>query len=1324
MAASSSISSMGEAYVLPSTNSSKPYQYLVEIIGLDHNYCRPWSEREKIPHVRPAKNLFSPQSENETERQAEESKKSEEKKSKPENEIIDVDTVDEAPLHGPAAVSMQYDVMKSKIVMSECEKYVSSASSKRTPDTWEELICRTGWTTQQNVLFDKILKIVSAYRLSWLTYQGSTNEPILRRVAVDKATKRVRQILSRIEWDTKLTTWLHSSMVDGLSIPLLACYLDIIQTLRSKVPTLVDKMVAGGTTNRRVSAGTTDNLTALLKRPWDATVALTSFQRPRKITGTPLLLIVPGGPTTGATGNSTKRSRFWHHHLSHFGKVIPVTMHLSNSGRGVSIGQCLDHMIGAVQAKVLELKNHFPNRPVVLIGWATGALVSFQVSLKESVCAVVCLGFPLLGVDGMRGGAGDSFLDSKAPTMFVFGSLSTSCSLPDIEEFRTKLLADTSLLVIGGADDQLRLTSAKKKKEGVTQSVVDRRIMDDIGEFLNQAVSSMNDDSHPRLDYFDFDDVENRRKKPKSEYRKRPAGADTGSATAPKKPRGRTPKANNGEGNVPKKPKVVKAVKKIPASKSAANVPGTGSTSQAPGVPAVRPTGGVPIAPLRGAHPTIPSGIIQGVPLTSVSVPISAVGVPLTGVPVSRVSIPGVRLSGVNIPVSAVNVPVSAVIKQGSLGGRSFVFPGTVSASTNSGVTTSGITTMGTSGNTHHLKIVVNPSVDGGIKLAGPPKSGVSCESQATMQYKTAIVTAPLPTKSPTPVKTTCENSTTQTSTATTQLTSVTSKPITSAVMTSSGPTSRPPATPSTAGGVSQVTSTASSKPNVASRTVVTVPKSAVISGPAQFVMHQGQLSAIGKQPSVRSSSPGNPPPSTQQKVAPQGTRVNTTAGTKPQTTVSTAASKQPTVRVSHVGSAQSSTNLVKKSPTPQSMARTIQVGVKRTVTYNPSTPSKNVTVVSRTIPSEALTTHVPNVSQISIERLKAKLKTIQSMTGQIGTVEMKTSQTLTNPASRTVQNIKSDGSSALSTTKLITQAGAHSPAQSSASTSVQGNSKSSAATSVHSNVKSSAQAVTMSTAQTTTKSVTQSQALTTASTTPKASAKTDESSAQTSLTSARPPATVAEKLETQSSAKSSTQLTQSTAPTAGKLEQSTRVSGSQVTARPSVMSTVKPTTHFIQVPASAKSSAQSTAKLTAQTSSSQNIQGTTQASAQSTPSSSTTPRATNTIARATSVTSHATSTSTTATLTQKEDTSGKGAAKSADVNTDQSGSSSASDLKSDEEKLAEKINDIVKEVVGGKQRTTRQSVRRLVAAAKMAEEQHKRKESSEGNKDLNTKSK
>ena len=142
-----STSSAGENYVLPSTNTAKPQQHLVDIINLDHNYCRPWSEREKIPHARPAKNLFWPQTENECEEGSEKKmsktkEKPQDKKVVKEEEIVDVDTVEEEPLHGPAAVNMQYDIVKSKTVMSECEKYVSSSSSKRTPDTWEELICR------------------------------------------------------------------------------------------------------------------------------------------------------------------------------------------------------------------------------------------------------------------------------------------------------------------------------------------------------------------------------------------------------------------------------------------------------------------------------------------------------------------------------------------------------------------------------------------------------------------------------------------------------------------------------------------------------------------------------------------------------------------------------------------------------------------------------------------------------------------------------------------------------------------------------------------------------------------------------------------------------------------------------------------------------------------------------------------------------------------------------------------------------------------------------------------------------------------------------
>ena len=84
------------------------------------------------------------------------------------------------------------------------------------------------------------------------------------------------------------------------------------------------------------------------------------FVLKRKLPGTPLLLVVPSGPTTSiSSGTSSKRARLWHNHLSGLGKVVPVTMHTSNGGSGVSISQCLDHIIGAVRIKVLEVKEWY-----------------------------------------------------------------------------------------------------------------------------------------------------------------------------------------------------------------------------------------------------------------------------------------------------------------------------------------------------------------------------------------------------------------------------------------------------------------------------------------------------------------------------------------------------------------------------------------------------------------------------------------------------------------------------------------------------------------------------------------------------------------------------------------------------------------------------------------------------------------------------------------------------------------------------------------------------------------------------------------------------
>lgn len=220
----------------------------------------------------------------------------------------------------------------------------------------------------------------------------------------------MRLALASVHWNTELTKWLNSIMFTYLPPTYMASYLDILQSLRTKVPSLVDKMLDGRPASH-------DYLQTIMKRPWGANVPTKS----RKLPGqSPIIVIVPS-TLNNTTQQPSPRMKRWFSLLGTMASTAPI----QHTVRPTQSLECVtEQLIAITRSKIQDLRNEMPNRHIILIGINTGAAIALQVALVETISSIVCMGFAFNTVKGTRGAPDDKILEITTPVLFILGECS------------------------------------------------------------------------------------------------------------------------------------------------------------------------------------------------------------------------------------------------------------------------------------------------------------------------------------------------------------------------------------------------------------------------------------------------------------------------------------------------------------------------------------------------------------------------------------------------------------------------------------------------------------------------------------------------------------------------------------------------------------------------------------------------------------------------------------------------------------------------------------------------------------------------------------
>ncbi|XP_060857831.1 KAT8 regulatory NSL complex subunit 3-like [Metopolophium dirhodum] len=377
----------------------------------------------------------------------------------------------------------------------------------RDPEMWEDNINKQRWNKLERTLFERALSILYSNRLSRLTYEGTVQEYVQKIICTEKSVAEMHHLLTNYtHWDISLMQWLHRLFISNLPDDYLASYIDILEKLKQIAPLFINDMISAnsiGCFKEEIKSKSIN-----LDEPVDPFNLMLTTYPPLKLPKNPVIILVPDFP--GYCTQPNTRTYDWMNALSYLAKLdvalavkVPWDYEEYSREEEVDIETSLEAMVDATRSKVVSVRFEDPSRPIILAGVGVSAAIACQVAVLENVEGLVCLGFFVNSSEVKRGYEGDCILGLECPTVFVTGQLSIFSPVLDMEELRVKLKCKTNHILVGGANDELVMNHTTKMREAVTQKLVDRCVLEEIGNFLKDILE-------PTTKIICTPDVENR----------------------------------------------------------------------------------------------------------------------------------------------------------------------------------------------------------------------------------------------------------------------------------------------------------------------------------------------------------------------------------------------------------------------------------------------------------------------------------------------------------------------------------------------------------------------------------------------------------------------------------------------------------------------------------------------------------------------------------------------------------------------------------------------------------------------------------------------